>query len=66
MTTFLLDTNVLLRMSDGHAPNHLLAGEAVSTLLARRNEVYITAQNLIEFWAVATRPLDVNGLGWTT
>jgi len=66
MANFLLDTNVLLRMTDGNSTHHQLAGEAVSTLLARRNEVYVTAQNLIEFWAVATRPLDVNGLGWTT
>jgi hypothetical protein len=27
--------------------------------------VFITAQNVIEFWAVATRPLAANGLGWT-
>jgi predicted nucleic acid-binding protein len=66
MVNFLLDTNILLRMADENAPQHLLAGEAVSVLLTRGNEVYITAQNLIEFWAVATRPLDVNGLGWTT
>lgn len=26
----------------------------------------ITAQNLIEFWAVATRPVVANGLGWAT
>ena len=66
MVNFLLDTNVLLRMSDGTASTHLLAGDAVATLLARRDKVYITAQNLIEFWAFATRPLDANGLGWTT
>ena len=24
----------------------------------------MTSQNLIEFWVVATRPLEVNGLGW--
>jgi predicted nucleic acid-binding protein len=66
MTNFSLDTNILLRMSDGKAATHLLAGEAVSKLLARGDEVYITPQNLIEFWAVATRPLDANGLGWTT
>jgi predicted nucleic acid-binding protein len=28
------------------------------------DRVYITAQNLIEFWAVATRPVDANGFGW--
>jgi len=66
MANFLLGTNVLLRMSDGNASTHLLAGNAVATLLARKDKVYITAQNFIEFWAVATRPLDANGLGWTT
>jgi len=49
MVNFLLDTNILLRMADENASQHLLAGEAVSVLLARGNEVYITAQNLIEF-----------------
>jgi predicted nucleic acid-binding protein len=66
MTNFLLDTNILLRMADEGAPQHLLAGEAVSILLARGNEVYVTAQNLIEFWAVATRPREANGFGWNT
>jgi predicted nucleic acid-binding protein len=66
MANFLLDTNILLRMADEGAPQHLLAGEAVSLLLARSNEVYVTAQNLIEFWAVATRPLEANGFGWGT
>ena len=37
---------------------------AVESLLARGADVFITAQNLIEFWAVATRPLAVNGFGW--
>jgi predicted nucleic acid-binding protein len=53
-------------MSDGQAQDHLLAGAAVSTLLARKDEVFITAQNIIEFWAVATRPREANGLGRTT
>ena len=66
MAKYLLDTNILLRMADERAPQHLLAGETVSILLARRNEMYITAQNLIEFWAVATRPLEANGFGWST
>jgi predicted nucleic acid-binding protein len=39
--------------------------EAVRRLLARGDRVCITAQNLIEFWAVATRPTAANGLGWT-
>jgi len=29
------------------------------------NECYLTAQVLIELWVVATRPVGVNGLGWS-
>lgn len=66
MATYLLDTNILLRMSDATCADHLLAGQSVAKLLLRSDEVYLTAQNLIEFWAVATRPANANGLGWTT
>ncbi len=38
--------------------------EAVSALLEGGEDVSIIAQNLIEFWAVATRPLQANGFGW--
>jgi predicted nucleic acid-binding protein len=38
---------------------------SVSILATRREELYVVAQNLIEFWAVATRPIIVNGLGLT-
>jgi len=38
---------------------------SISTLATRRDELYVVAQNLIEFWAVATRPLINNGLGLT-
>jgi predicted nucleic acid-binding protein len=38
---------------------------AVEILLAREDELFVIAQNLIEFWAVATRPVATNGLGLT-
>lgn len=38
---------------------------SVSILATRREELHVVAQNLIEFWAVATRPIIVNGLGLT-
>jgi predicted nucleic acid-binding protein len=38
---------------------------AVNILLAREDELFVIAQNLIEFWAVATRPIANNGLGPT-
>jgi hypothetical protein len=65
MTDYLLDTNVLLRMSDRTSPVNLLAGRATATLLRQRDRVFITSQNIIEFWVVATRPAQVNGLGWS-
>lgn len=38
---------------------------AVNILLAREDGLFVIAQNLIEFWAVATRPIANNGLGLT-
>jgi predicted nucleic acid-binding protein len=64
MADYLLDTNVLLRFSDAASPAHATAVDAVAVLLSRGGRVYITAQNLIEFWAVATRPVNANGFGW--
>ena len=65
MTDYLLDTNILLRMSDSTSPVNLLAGRATATLLMQGDRVFITSQNIIEFWVVATRPAQVNGLGWS-
>lgn len=61
---YLLDTNILLRRADQQNPAHPTAIEAVARLLAEGATMCITAQNLIEFWAVATRPAEKNGLGW--
>jgi predicted nucleic acid-binding protein len=66
MTKYLLDTNILLRASDPNSSSYLIAMNAVDTIIKQGGECFITSQNLIEFWVVATRPTDVNGLGWTT
>jgi predicted nucleic acid-binding protein len=66
MATFLLDTNLLLRLSDGASPDQALADQAIKRLRLRGDWPCLTAQNLIEFWAVATRPVDANGFGWDT
>lgn len=65
MADYLLDTNVLLRMSDSTSPVNLLAGRAAATLLKQQNRLFLTSQNIVEFWVVATRPAQVNGLGWS-
>ena len=38
---------------------------AVSMLFDRGDELHVIGQNLIEFWAVATRAINENGLGLT-
>ncbi|MDJ0571300.1 MAG: PIN domain-containing protein [Pleurocapsa sp. MO_192.B19] len=65
MTKYLLDTNILLRASDRTSPCYDLAVNSVASLIAQGDECLITAQVLIEFWVVATRPIEVNGLGWS-
>lgn len=65
MIKYLLDTNILLRVADTSASTHNLAIDAIKEILKLGNKCVITAQVLVEFWVVATRPLEVNGLGWT-
>jgi len=64
MATHLADTNLLLRLADPASLQHATATQALTRLFSRGDEVYLTAQNFIEFWAVATRPLNANGFGW--
>ncbi len=62
---YLLDTNILLRTISPSDPMHPEAVAAIDTLNARREQVIIAPQNLIEFWNVCTRPSERNGLGFT-
>jgi predicted nucleic acid-binding protein len=64
MALYLLDTNVLLRAVHKTAVQHPLALDALSSLAARGESLCLTAQILVEFWAVATRPVEANGFGW--
>ena len=34
--------------------------------VSQGDEVLLTPQNFIEFWAVATRPVEANGFGWSS
>lgn len=65
MTKYLLDTNIVLRFANPSDLRHDLVTQAVAILLERSDECYLVAQVLIELWFVATRPLEVNGLGWS-
>ena len=64
MASYLLDTNILLRLLDSQSASHEMAADSVQTLLDQGHSCCICPQVLIEFWAVATRPVSANGLGW--
>ena len=61
----LVDTNVLIRILQPHHSLYTAADRAIRLLPEQGRELHIVAQNLIELWTVATRPLGENGLGMT-
>jgi predicted nucleic acid-binding protein len=62
---YLADTNILLRLVQTQSPHHAEAENAVDKLLKQGDTLFITLQNVSEFWNVCTRPADKNGLGFT-
>lgn len=66
MAEFQLDTNVLLRSAEPAHPMHLEAVNAVKGILENGGRVCLVPQNLIEFWSVASRPIENNGFGWNS
>ena len=60
------DTNLLLRSLQRPHPSYPIVSRAVEILFARGDDLHVAGQNLIEFWAVATRRASENGLGLTT
>jgi predicted nucleic acid-binding protein len=62
---YLLDTSILGRLANRADPKYSVADTAVAKLFHAQEVLHITAQNLIEFRNVATRPVAVNGLGLT-
>jgi len=60
----LCDTNLLLYSAQPDHPRFEEAPGSIKLSLARGEELVVFLQNLIEFWNVATRPRDKNGLGY--
>jgi predicted nucleic acid-binding protein len=58
-----LDTNVLLTATDSGRRDHARAVAALDDWPARGTVLYTSGQILREYLAVATRPVDLNGLG---
>ena len=61
----LVDTNLLVRLANLGDSMHTTAFRAVLELHRQGEILHVTPQNLIEFHAVATRPVAANGLGQT-
>lgn len=63
---YLVDTNILIRICDRSSLDHAACRDALVELLRRDEPCHSCAQTLIEFWVVATRPREANGLGLTS
>jgi predicted nucleic acid-binding protein len=64
IASFVIDTNVLLRVTDTSSAQHKSVLKAIASLKENGQELFIAPQVLMEFWSVATRPAAVNGFGW--
>jgi predicted nucleic acid-binding protein len=62
----LIDTNVLLRTTEPKHTHYQSSVDAIDILRSLGHELTIVPQMLYEFWSVATRPLENNGLGMST
>ncbi len=59
----LLDTNILLRVSQPLDPNFSVIRNALRALRTSGTRLCYTSQNLAEFWNVCTRSAAQNGYG---
>ena len=62
----LIDTSILGRLGNYSDPLHSVTIQAVTSLHRRKELLHITAQNIIEYRNMATRPIAVNGLGFSS
>lgn len=62
----LIDTMVLVKALNKRDKEHEQAQTCLVHLLSSSEDLVVCLQNLVEFWAVATRPIKRKGLGWST
>lgn len=60
---YAIDTNILVRSLHLNHPMQPVAADAIEKLLGQGDSVCVFPQNFYEFWVVATRPVEQNGLG---
>ena len=61
--SYLIDTSILGRLANASDVQHAVAARAVLELHRRGEVLHVTAQVMVEFRNIATRPVAVNGLG---
>lgn len=61
-----MDTNTCLYFLQPEHAYHQVTSEALSLLVRKREGLCVAPQNLVEIWAVATRPIKNSGLGFNT
>jgi predicted nucleic acid-binding protein len=62
----LVDTNVLLRLDQVSSPQREIARAAIERLFDDQHLLRTVPQVLYEYWVVATRPAEANGLGFSS
>jgi hypothetical protein len=62
-SSYLVDTNILLRLVQPDSPEYGTIRECADRLWARGAELFYTSQNLAEFWNVCIWPADRNWFG---
>ena len=63
MVSYLIDTNIVLRVLHRADPRHAMVRGAVRTLRTNGHALQVTPQNFTEFWNACTRPISQNGFG---
>lgn len=65
MTRWLVDTGILLRLTDASDPSFASVRAAIDVAAANGPALVCASQNVAEFWNAATRPAAVRGFGLT-
>ncbi|MFN0277375.1 MAG: type II toxin-antitoxin system VapC family toxin [Pyrinomonadaceae bacterium] len=60
--SYVADSNILTALSQKKSSQYIYVEQAIAEFRQKKENIVIFPQNLVEFWAVATRPLEANGL----
>lgn len=62
---YAVDSNILIYLANPDSALYSVSLSDTQRIANSGDDLFIFPQNLIEFWAVATRPISSNGLGFT-